>query len=133
MALEKIAKMMLGISLVMTFVSILGCGAFEETPEQAARRAEAERQAGLPLAQASCQELQRRGNRASANLLEGTNVAYFRAVVEQLTARCWIPTLAVAPCDEVQRRADRASANLLEGTNAPFYQTAVLVLRERCW
>lgn len=46
-----------------------GCGLLEETPEQAELRAERERQAALPLAEASCQELQRRGNRASEYIL----------------------------------------------------------------
>ena len=122
--------------LVLMFavaVLIAGCGMFEETPEEAARRIEVERQATLPLAEASCEELQRRGNRASEYLLEGTNAAYYQAAVEQLTIRCWIPALAFEDCDEVQRQADRASDYLIEGTNAAFYRVAVVVLRERCW
>ena len=119
--------------LVAVVTMFAGCAVFEETPEEAARRAERARQAALPLTEAPCAELQRRGNRASANILEGTNAAYLRATVEQLTVRCWIPSLAFEPCGEVQRRAERASANVLEGTNAAFYQVAVVVLQERCW
>lgn len=118
---------------VLVAALIAGCGMLEETPEQAARRVEAQRQAALPLAEASCDELQRRGNRASANILEGTNAAYYQAAVNELTIRCWIPELAFASCDEVQQRADRASNRLLEGTNAAFYRVAVVVLQERCW
>ena len=127
-----VPKFTVGLSVAYSLL-IVGCGMFEETPEEAARRIEAERQAALPLAEASCEELQRRGNRASASLLEGTNAAYYRAAVEQLTIRCWIPALAFEDCEEVQRQANRASDRLLEGTNAAFYQTAVVVLRERCW
>ena len=120
-------------SIVAFALVVVGCSVFEEAPEEAAQRIEAERQAALPLAEASCEELQRRGNRTSEYLLEGTNAAYYRAAVEQLTIRCWIPALAFEDCDEVQRQANRASNRLLEGTNAAFYQTAVVVLRERCW
>ena len=123
------------IRAIIAIVAVLsvGCGLLQETPEKAVLRAERERQAALPLARASCEELQRRGDRASAYILEGTNAAYYQAAVKELTVRCWIPSLATAPCDEVQRRAERASAYILEGTNASFYQVAVVVLRERCW
>ena len=127
-----VSRITVGLSVACA-LQIASCGMFEETPEEAARRIEAERQAALPLAEASCEELQRRGYRASAYLLEGTNAAYYRAAVEQLTIRCWIPALAFEDCDEVQRQANRASDRLLEGTNVAFYQTAVAVLRERCW
>ena len=127
-----LAKCAVGLCVLATAL-IVGCGILEETPEEAARRAEAQRQAALPLAEASCEELQRRGNRASANILEGTNAAYYQAAVNELTVRCWIPYLAFASCNEVQQRADRASNRLLEGTNAAFYRVAVVVLQERCW
>lgn len=124
---------MIRATMVIVAALASGCGLFEETPEQAARRAYLARQATLPLAEASCEELQRRGNRASEALLEGTNAAYYQAVVQELTIRCWIPFLATASCDEVQRRAERSSDYLLEGTNAAFYRVAVVALRERCW
>ena len=103
------------------------------TPEQAAWRAEAQRQAALPLAEASCEEVQQRASRAIANPLEGTNAAYYHAAVNELTVRCWVPSLAYAPCDEVQQLANRASGNILEGTNAAFYRVAIVILQERCW
>ena len=51
--------------VILAVVSMVtGCGfleeMLEESPEEAARRAEAERQAALPVAQASCSELGRR-------------------------------------------------------------------------
>ena len=47
--------------------TLCGCaGMFEESPEEAARRAEAQRQAGLPVALASCAELDRRADEAQA-------------------------------------------------------------------
>lgn len=48
------------VSIVAAAALLFGCGILEETPEQAAWRAEAERQAVLPIAQASCGELGRR-------------------------------------------------------------------------
>ena len=60
------------VSLIVASALLMGgYGMFEETPEEAARRIEAERQAALPLAEASCEVLQRRGNEARESLLEG--------------------------------------------------------------
>ncbi len=113
-----------------------GCSALQEaveSPEQAAARAERGRQVGLPLAEASCAELQRRANRAADRILEGTNAAYYRAAINELVGRCWTPSLAETSCEEIQRRADRAADNLLQGTNAAFYKVAILALEKRCW
>ncbi len=113
---------------------LAGCASLNEwAAEQEVARVERERLAALPLAEAPCVELYRRADRAMANLLSGTNAAYYRAATDELTIRCWIPELGTAPCNEVQRRADRAGEDLLSGTNAPFYRVAVVVLQERCW
>ena len=51
----------------VTALALSGCaGMFEESPEEAARRAEAQRRAGLPVALASCAELDRRAEDAQA-------------------------------------------------------------------
>ena len=49
------------VLIVAAAALAFGCGILEEKPEQAAWRAERARQATLPIAQASCGELGRRG------------------------------------------------------------------------
>ena len=110
-----------------------GCVTLVETPQEIAARRERTLQANLSLADASCEELQRRGERANENLLEGTNAEYWKATIAELTARCWAPWLATASCENIQHRVDRASDNLLEGTNAGFYRVAIAALKMRCW
>ena len=48
--------MIRAIIAIMAVLSV-GCGLLQETPEKAVLRAERERQAALPLARASCEEL----------------------------------------------------------------------------
>ena len=97
------------LAVLVALVATVSCSYIEEaleTPEQAAARAERERQATLPISEATCVELDRRAS-------DVENYAASVAAIHEMAIRCWnASAIATASCSEINRRAESTAGRM---------------------